>query len=690
MTQLWSQTQWPLWIWAMLFVCTIVVALLTTHGLALQQGRRRLIAITRLCVLSVLLVIMARLQWTQMDTFTTSDVVTVLVDRSDSMTVVEDGVERDAQLRYLVDRLAASPTLAHTVRWMGFARTSEALASSEGGPPVLPGVQGGPTRIDHAIEQALVHSAGRPRAGIVLLTDGRGSLDTASGALRSAGVGVWVLPVGSTKAPMQVELTQVQAPRVAFFDDPVNVRVTLETKPPASGTAMVRVINSDGAQTGESRSPLLDGRTVIDVPAHPTLPGLANWTVEVQVDGQQVGDRTLTVDMRDAPLRVLLIEGDPRVQHRFLVPMLEREQVVDLSVVMQRAHPDAAPDGNTPIRRLPETPEEFAAFDLIMIGDVDPRSLTDRQQAMIHDQVMAGAGLLWMPGPDVPHTAWQDSQLALLHPLDTRVGGSTLRGPVSLTTEGESLMLPTPPTVPLEWVIGATAVRPQARSLADVRKADGETTPLILLLPTGSGRVGWLGSDDMWRWRRTDTPRRGDELMLGLVRLLARQSDAAAPYLRVTPEPTVGRLSTIRLDGEEADTHVARQVLVTDSDGVSLQRIELHAQGHHWRGLWTPARAGRMQLACDDIRQTVQVHATDTENMNKSADIDALSALVNEAGGAIVQPEDIDRLMAMLPDRSTTTSHRTMLGPAFSWLLWGLLAGFLTLEWGLRRWNALA
>ena len=47
---------------------------------------------------------------------------------------------------------------------------------------------------------------------------------------------------------------------------------------------------------------------------------------------------------------------------------------------------DFAQEGNTPLARLPRTAEEFAAFDLIILGDIPSGFLTDSRQELIKNR----------------------------------------------------------------------------------------------------------------------------------------------------------------------------------------------------------------------------------------------------------------------------------------------------------------
>ena len=257
----------------------------------------------------------------------------------------------------------------------------------------------------------------------------------------------------------------------------------------------------------------------------------------------------------------------------------------------------------------------------------------------------------------------------------------------SALPRGVELGLPKPPSLPLEWSQAVEQVHPLARPLMTTTTSDGNVWPTLLLLPTGKGRVGWLGSDDLWRWRRTSQPAQGDAVVMSIIRLLARHVAPLEPLLRVVPDPIEGQSVSIVLEGDLPDDPTEIEVDINDASGAPLQRVVLHRHGSQWRGLWRPARAGMRNLEAQGVHLSVDVAPRTSEDMRLGVDIDNLTALIAETGGALMDPEDLTDLFEQVPHRARRTSRLIDEGPAGAWLLWSLLGAFLTLEWGLRRWE---
>lgn len=697
MSRIWAYTDLPVGIWLLLVMLALLIAIWSMSSVALDRRRCWCITACRFGVLVIVLAIVAQLHWAHEEELVEQDVVLVLVDRSGSMNITEDGVKRDAQLQSSVDKIATTVENEESnhprrVQWFGFNDSVSPLQQGTDNRPQLPPASSGPSNIGDAVETVVADLGGAPLAGVVLLTDGRGPLDAARRVLRSAGAGVWIVPIGDQSIGSTISIVRTTVPRVAFLEDTIPVSVVLhKADHDRPTTVSVHVRDEDGALLGTTTVTIDDTEsTTVVVPVLPDTPGLAHWIVEVVTDGRHIGTEPVQVDVRDRPLRLLLVEGTPRFLHRFMVPVLTRESTINASILLQSAHPDAAPEGNTPIRRIPETTTELKPFDLIVLGDVDPRSLTESQADAIRDHVLDGAGLLWIPGPKVHGSAWAGSSLAALLPVPPDAQQSIIRGVVKRTTEGVELGLPEPPHLPLEWSLAVEDVRPQARALMTTTTTDGEVWPTLLLLPTGKGRVGWLGTDDLWRWRRTDQPALGDAVIMAVIRLLARHVAPLEPQLRVLPDPIEGQHVSIVLEGDVQGDPPHIEVDVNDSAGAPLQRVTLHRHGDQWRGLWLPARAGTRHLTVDDIHLQVEVASQASEDMQLGVDIAGLQALIAETGGALIDTDGLDTVFEQIPHRARRTSRLVDEGPAGSWALWLLMIGFLTLEWGLRRWNTLA
>ena len=709
-----SQLHLPWWAWTVVVVLLILIAWWSKgpqrHNAPLRWSLFSLRLTALFCAMGMLM----GLRWSNETTFTEPDVVPILIDVSGSMRLMDNTCNRETQLKQAVhsletavnndDRTTDNETGNGQPRqytWHVFNDDVQSALRTVHGTLELPPLSGGPTHIGQAIDQVLAMSKHQPVAGLIVLSDGHGSLDGAHAALRKTGATVYVIPIGDLNPPPAVSLQQVIAPQSAFSEDriPVHVTVRREDSGIEALSTVVRLVNEHGEEQDSTTLQVRSGSgATIVLSVIPELSGLAQWTIELEVDGQVLESVPCRVMVQDQPMRVLYVEGRPRFMHRFVAPWLTRESTIDVSILLQSADSEAAPDGNQPIRRLPSGQDEWDDFDLILLGDVDPRSFTEHQLDGLRDHVLNGAGLLWIPGSSIDSGAWTDTPLAGLLPVSSSAGTSIASGRLQRTLEGIELGLPSLPELPLEWAIVPLAIQPQARQLVELVQQDQNRSPVVVLLPTGQGHAGWIGTDDFWRWRRTSEAHGGNEFLLGMLRMLGRHSVPVEPLLQVQPDPVAGLTSVIVLDGVVQNEDITKRLVaeVLDHRGVPLQRVELHqdAVEGRWRGSWRPPMEGRrrLQLEVDGelVSTEVFVKAIDAEDVEPGVDVDALAGLIDEVGGSMVLPDLAHTVPAMIASQARRSSTVVDAGPALGWLLWSLLIAALGVEWSIRRWNALA
>jgi hypothetical protein len=257
------------------------------------------------------------------------------------------------------------------------------------------------TDLVRAVERTISAAQGRRLAAVILATDGQATVSTslkdAIELARGRQVPVYPLRLGSPVAPVDVEVGPARADESVYLYDVLAVSCDVR----ASGIA--------GPATIPLR--LVDERTqkvvaVADAsltPDHPTgnvefrlkpaRVGLARYRIEAQpLPNERITDNNVEfveINVLDARLRVLFVEGYPRYEYRYLKNALLREPTIEASVLLLEADDQFVQEGTDPIRRFPETPEELGRYDVVLFGDVDPRSgwLSPSQLNMLLDFV---------------------------------------------------------------------------------------------------------------------------------------------------------------------------------------------------------------------------------------------------------------------------------------------------------------
>ena len=127
-------------------------------------------------------------------------------------------------------------------------------------------------------------------------------------------------------------------------------------------------------------------------------------------------------------IKLLYVDGYPRWEYRYLSQAMVRDPAIDVSCLLTSADPGYAqradpPDPKSgfpgPIDRFPNSPEGLAKYDVVLLGDVDPREFSDGQFRMLIEFVaQTGGGFGMVAGPRFSPAAYRS----------TRAGRAPARG----------------------------------------------------------------------------------------------------------------------------------------------------------------------------------------------------------------------------------------------------------------------
>ena len=467
------------------------------------------------------------------------------------------------------------------------------------------------SRLGDGVKTALDAFAGKPPAAIIMFTDGvttaGDDLPKAARAASLEGVPLFLVGVGDPWEPPDLALTDLQAEDSIGLGDTLvfQARLTARgTLPPTAVTVRLKERTPGGGleERGSVKvNPDPSGNPVLVTIPHiplvtdaeraalenPDAPGgkkaverqyvLVADPVAGETDTRNNSlDRAVLVT-RSGLIRVLYVEGYPRYDFRFVKVMLERESAksaggksVELKVILLDAAKEWATTdlsafrGDFPTRT--ELLDEKSGFDVVILGDVDPKQIPRGASAMrdLVDFVkLKGGGLLFLSGQHGTPAAFADTPLADVLPVipgDTQ--GRTrapeaepiLEGYRPRLTDGGRLhpafrFSPDPgesariwnQLPPLYWYATGFRRKPAASVLAvhPERAAEGgsagELHPLVLQQYVGRGPVLFLGFDDTWRWRYRDNDVQFERFWMQALRALKR-AQVRRPEVRVLPK----------------------------------------------------------------------------------------------------------------------------------------------------------
>ncbi len=396
---------------------------------------------------------------------------------------------------------------------------------------------GAETRPAEAVRHVLGELRGTPPAGLVIFTDGIASegdqdkLSTIADLVRRRGIPLFVVPVGSDAVGRDVELMDVEIDEIAFKGDPIAIAGRIRTPGISSGKIPV-VIQRDGGPaplTTVEVTPRADGQPVrFETTVTLQEAGEYDFTIEVPLQPEEL-DKTNNrqrrhVSVREERLKVLLIEGAPRYEFRYLKQWLERDTSVELKTLLADADPEYAEEDRTAIPYFPVKREELDKFDVVILGDVSLVQLGAAAPEWLVSFVRErGGGVILISGPKANPRGWAGSPLEFLLPVPTE----SLAGlkPPSEATEPYTpqLTIDGKKGVPMFRFAESEAasqeiwtqlpglyglwelpkLKPGVRILAEhpFRRGDREKLPVMTLQQIGAGKVLFHANDETWRWR---------------------------------------------------------------------------------------------------------------------------------------------------------------------------------------------
>ena len=310
--------------------------------------------------------------------------------------------------------------------------------------------QSSATDFTAALESILTAIPSEQLAGVLLLTDGIHNGDAAvepvARQLGARGVHVSSVLVGSSYAPFDLAVADISAPESVFLGDKVRVRGVLNASQASGKEAKISLL-LDGEKVDETTIPISDDifRREFALSHAPTNNGLARYELSIEnIPGERFpSNNTWKVDVAvsDDRTHVLLVDDYPRWDFRYLRNLFyARDKSVHLQYVLM--HPDkiegvdvtnrppaasaSRPFGEAEAGALPESPEEWRKFDVVILGDIGPDVLTPEMQTSLAECVQdRGALLVTIAGPRaMPHAFPTNSPLAALLPFDYDASGA--------------------------------------------------------------------------------------------------------------------------------------------------------------------------------------------------------------------------------------------------------------------------
>ncbi len=373
------------------------------------------------------------------------------------------------------------------------------------------------------------------------------------------GIPIYPVEIGDRDAARNVGVSRVDAPDVVLAGDEVAFTVSIHARGYEGRPARVEahILGTDGKiietppidaepfelppdknERGERETVDTSFRLTFDTPGvYDMKIGVPKQPGEAIVEDNYQRHAITVVKQK---VRVLLAAGEPNYDYRFLKELLLRaEETIEANVILFSAEPEwpqEASNGVVPIRTFPDEKAALAEYDVVILMDVGPRHLSrdedpDEVLDVLENWVAEGGGLVLQAGKDSIPERYRGTKMMTLLPVvpglakrTTDVREHTFKR-FRLTPAGRThpiMRVLTDPTYAHEfwdgddyetrynWYAPVERAKSSATVLAVRRDEPGEAHAgeggkphaLVALQEYGSGKVLWLGTDELWRMRK--------------------------------------------------------------------------------------------------------------------------------------------------------------------------------------------
>jgi uncharacterized membrane protein len=430
----------------------------------------------------------------------------------------------------------------------------------------------------------------------------------------------------------------------------------------------------------------------------------------------------------DDKIKVLYIEQAPRWEFRFLQGVLMRDRRIEPSFVLLEADPDIAQEEGTPyLAKFPEDKAELLKYDMVIIGDVDPKTFSQQQLDGLDEFVSKfGGACLFLAGKNFMPEAYRGSDVEKMLPVElgpahdgdddagrpvrlalTALGAaSPIMALASDSQQNAALWGKFPPVL---WDYAVARPKPAAQVLLvdPTRTSEFGAMPVLATQQYGVGQVVYLGTDELWRWRKNEGvdeyPVLWGQIVQGaaLAHLLGSWKktqlsvdkevhdigDPVTVYARLYND----RFQPVSDPEVQAQYTVVTGVAATEGGKQELTLRAVPNEPGMYRGDFVAVKAGRYRVSlADDLRTVVEFEAREPQfELGETAlNEGLLTQMAQVSGGRYFREENLAGLTAELNRKPETLRTARDLDVWASPLYFIVMCAVAGAEWILRkRWG---
>jgi uncharacterized membrane protein len=441
---------------------------------------------------------------------------------------------------------------------------------------------------------------------------------------------------------------------------------------------------------------------------------------------------TYSFQVVDKKVKVLFVEGQdqPRWEYRYLKNALRRDHTTEADVLLSSADGTFLWDGSEgkdPLEQFPVNKKEINEYDVLIFGDVSPVIFTADQVNLIRDFVREGGGFIMIAGERFAPAEYTSGTWAEMLPVvPQRAGYQAPDGgfqdafPVELTAQGarqawthldaeEGLNREIWENLPrLFWHFPVKRKKELATTIA-VHPFDkdesGEKMPLIATMPYGSGRTMYIGTDDLWRWRRGLGDRYHYRFYNQAIRWLsmAKRLGGQRRFFLGTDRNIAALGDRVILNAVLKDENYHELTIdkttaygrTPEGEDFTIELQRLRDRPGNYEGSFFPTQQGDYSLWLKDEQQPdirnaemgLKVEKPQLEFENPRLDREMLENVARAAGegGFYCDIDKLGTIPPKIPSVKLEIPRETAFDLWSNWFVFALFTVLITTEWVLRK-----
>lgn len=561
----------------------------------------------------------------------------------------------------------------------------------------------------------------RSRAGILLVSDGRATtgepLEAAQLALaRSVPLWTWTLGGAVPRHDLWIETASAEA--LAFSGAEVELAATLREVGYPGRSFNVQILQGDKMIATKEVLPDTNGVGRVSLRVKAPAAGEQRYVFRTppQLEEAETANNERAIFLRSVGerVRVLVAEGQPHWDTKFLVQALKRNTNVNLTAVYRlNATRSVAVISAIGVEArfeqdlFPRTQQDMNDYDVILLGRGAEGFFDAHTEALLTEFVSQRGGSLvsargkayggrFQPLAKLEPVAWGTGVSPAVRMKPTEAGRDNPIFDLGSAGSLDELLQRLPALDQASVTLGE---KPLAVVLAQAAERDGPV--LMAYQRYGQGKTLSLNASGLWRWSFRETGQEESEQAYGrfwisLLQWLLSGSrflpgaDVALTSARryySSEQPMQFLISTRNLDRS-----IYKPRLEISGGGEKVA-IEPRQRGESFVAEAGPFAPGTYHVSLHnnvgkpaELAQSIEVVSASVEKRELSADPDLMRQLAERSGGAVVKAEDIARMPDIVRrwEAGRQISHRQQPFWDRWWFMSGLL-GLLGAEWWLRR-----